>query len=262
MIYSSHDLGITTIRARPGRRSYGMGLGIILLDDVYPGFPGDLRNASGYPFPIQYAIARDVDIHRLVVEEDKSPCLEPVRRAAQHLEEMGCRAIAAECGYFAYFQREIAASVRVPVFMSSLLQVPFAQQLIGPDRVVGILVANATYLTERHLASVGIMPGTNYVVGGAMEGGRCAEFDHLWTGDLRTDPPAADYAAAEAEFLGVAASFVRQHPDMGALVLECTGFPPFARALQQEIDLPVFSWGTLLDYAYSVAVHRDYYGYV
>jgi hypothetical protein len=40
------------------------------------------------------------------------------------------------------------------------------------------------------------------------------------------------------------------------------GFPPFARALQREIDLPVFSWGTLLDYAYSVAVHRDYYRHV
>jgi hypothetical protein len=175
---------------------------------------------------------------------------------------MGCRAIAAECGYFAYFQREIAASVRVPVFTSSLLQVPFAQQLIGPDRVVGILVANANYLTERHLASVGIEPGSNYVVGGAMEGGRCAEFDHLWTGGLRTEPPAADYEVAEAEFLGVAVDFVRQHPHMGALVLECTGFPPFARALQREIDLPVFSWGTLLDYAYSVVVHRDYYGHV
>ena len=36
----------------------------------------------------------------------------------------------------------------------------------------------------------------------------------------------------------------------------------FARALQRRIDIPVFSWGTLLDYAYSVAVHRDYYGHV
>ena len=180
-----------------------MGLGIILLDDVYPGFPGDVRNASGYPFPIQYEIARDVDIHRLVVEEDKSPCLEPVRRAAQHLEEMGCRAIAAECGYFAYFQREIAASVRVPVFMSSLLQVPFAQQLIGPDRVVGILMAEECYLSEHHLRSVGIAAGSNYVVGGALDAGRCVEFNHLWTGGKRSDPPAAEYAKAEAEFLGV-----------------------------------------------------------
>jgi hypothetical protein len=48
---------------------------------------------------------------------------------------------------------------------------------------------------------------------------------------------------------------------MGAMVLECTGFPPFARALQRELDISIFSWGTLLDYAYSVAVHRDYYGH-
>ena len=238
MNHSSHDPAITTIRARPNRRAYGMGLGIILLDDVYPGFPGDVRNASGYPFPIQYEIARDVDIHKLVVEEDKSPCLEPVRRAAQHLEEMGCRAIAAECGYFAYFQREIAASVRVPVFMSSLLQVPFAQQLIGPDRVVGILMAEECYLSEHHLRSVGIAAGSNYVVGGALDAGRCVEFNHLWTGGKRSDPPAAEYAKAEAEFLGAAVDFVRQHPDMGALVLECTGFPPFARALQREIEMP------------------------
>jgi hypothetical protein len=261
-MYQGRDLGIRFIRARPGRACYGMGLGIIILDDVYPGFPGDVRNASAFPFPIQYEIARGVDIFKLVVEEDKSPCLEPVRQAALNLERMGCRAIAAECGYFAYFQREIAASVNVPVFMSSLLQVPLAQQLVGPGRVVGILMANAHYLTERHLEAVGIALGSNYVVGDAMSSGKCREFDHLWTQGRRTDPPAADYVRAEREFLEVAAEFVAQHPNMGALVLECTGFSPFARALQREIDLPVFSWGTLLDYAYSVVVHRDYYGHV
>ena len=186
MVYPIHDPAITTIRARPNRRAYGMGLGIILLDDVYPGFPGDVRNASGYPFPIQYEIARDVDIHRLVVEEDKSPCLEPVRRAAQHLEEMGCRAIAAECGYFAYFQREIAASVRVPVFMSSLLQVPFAQQLIGPDRVVGILMAEECYLSEHHLRSVGIAAGQQ------LRGGRRAG-----RGPVRGVQPSVDRRQAQ-----------------------------------------------------------------
>jgi hypothetical protein len=49
---------------------------------------------------------------------------------------------------------------------------------------------------------------------------------------------------------------------MGALLLECSGTPPFARAIQQAINLPVLSWGTLLDYAYSLAVHRDYYGHI
>ena len=261
-MYQGRDTGIHSIRARKDQRVYGMGLGIIILDDVYPGFPGDVRNASAYPFPIQYEIAQDVDIHTLVVQEDKSACLEPVVRAARNLEKMGCRAIAAECGYFACFQREVAASVGVPVFMSSLLQVPLAQQLVGPERVVGILMANASYLTDRHIESVGIRLGTNYVIGDAMSSGRCREFDHLWTKELRSDPPAADYAKAEAEFVQVAVEFFQQHPNMGAMVLECTGFPPFARALQREIEIPIFSWGTLLDYAYSVVVHRDYYGHV
>lgn len=37
--------------------------------------------------------------------------------------------------------------------------------------------------------------------------------------------------------------------------------PPFARALQRQIDLPVFSWGTFMDYANSVPIHRDDYGH-
>jgi hypothetical protein len=239
-----------------------MGLGILILDDVYPGFPGDVRNASGYPFPIQYEIVDGIDIDQLVVAEDKSPCLEPLLRAARRLERLGCRAIAGECGYLAYFQREVAASVRVPVFMSSLLQVPIAQQTIAPEQVVGILVANSKYLTEHHMKSVGIRLGSNYVIAGAMDDYRCQEFDHLWTTGLRSDPPGADYLKAEAEFLQVGVEFYKQHANMGAMVLECTGFPPFARALQRQIDIPVYSWGTLLDYAYSVVAHRDYYGHV
>lgn len=261
-MYQSRDPGIRRIRARRNRYVSGMGLGILLLDDVYPGFPGDVRNASGYPFPIQYQIVEGIDINRLVVAEDKSPCLEPLLRAARLLERIGCRAIAGECGYFSYFQQEVAASVNIPVFMSSLLQVPIAQQTISPDQVVGILVAQAKYLTNRHLESVGIRLDSNYVIGGAMDDFRCEEFDHLWTTGLRNTPPGADYKKAEAEFVQVGIEFYRQHPNMGAMVLECTGFPPFARALQREIDIPVFSWGTLLDYAYSVAVHRDYYGHV
>jgi hypothetical protein len=258
----NRDVNINYIRARKDFRCYGMGLGIIILDDVYPGFPGDVRNASAYPFPIQYEVAEGVDIWSLVWEDDKSPCLEPIRRAAKKLERMGCRAIAAECGYFALFQQEIAATVNVPVFMSSLLQVPLAQQLIGPDKVVGILAAQKQRMTEDHLRSVGIQIGSNYVVAGAEDEGRCPEFDHLWIASLRPDPVGAYYDKAEKEFLAVATDFFAAYPNMGAMLMECTGMQPFARAVQARIDIPIFTWGTLLDYAYSVVVHRDYYGHV
>ena len=261
-MYRNRDFGIDHIKARKDHRCYGMGLGIIILDDVYPGFPGDVRNASAFPFPVQYEIVEGVDIWALVHEEDKSPCREPIRKAAKKLESMGCRAIAAECGYFAYFQKDIAGYVDVPVFMSSLLQVPLAQQLIGPERVVGIMAARSAQLLQIHLEAVGIQLGSNYVITGAEDDGACPEFENLWYAPTRPDPPEAYYDKAEKEFLKVAVDFYKAHPNMGAMMLECTGMQPFARAIQREIDIPIFSWGTLLDFAYSVVVHRDYYGHV
>lgn len=259
---TGRDFGIERIYSRRDHACYGMGLGIIILDEVYPGFPGDVRNASAYPFPIQYEIAEGVDIPRLVASDDRGPLLEPIIKAARKLERMGCRAIAAECGYFAWFQKEIAASVKVPVFASSLLQIPLAQMVIAPDRSVGVLVARGDRLSERHLQSVGVTLGTNYIVHGVKDGGKTPQFDSLWTAELRPEVPTADYELAERDIVKVAKEFVAANPEVGALVLECTGFQPFGRAIQRAVDLPVFSWSTLLDYAYSVAVHRDFYGHV
>jgi len=263
----TRDTGIRDIRARQNHTCYGMGLGIIILDDVYPGFPGDVRNASAWPFPVQYDIVQSVDIDKLVdnPDVDKDTLLQPIIESARRLERMGCRAIAAECGFFAYYQRDIAAAVNVPVFMSSLLQVPWAQQLVGPEKIVGILTGAPEGLTAKHLGAVGIASGSNVEIFDTYErcGADVAEFRKLWsTTGLRSNPPGANYEKAERELVTAACSILKDRPQLGALVLECTGYPPFARAIQHAIDVPVFSWGTLLDYAFSVAAHRDYYGHV
>ena len=255
------DLGIKSIKTRKNQLCYGMGLGVIILDWINPGFPGDVRNASAYPFPIQYEIAEGVDIQALVWAEDKSPCLDSIKRAAKKLEKIGCRAIVTECGYFGYFQKEIAALVDVPAFMSSLLQVPLAQQIVGANKVVGIMLATKEFLTEDHLKAVGIQPGSNYVLAGIKETGCCSGFMGLYLYPEASQRQ-ADYNLLEKELVEFAIDFYQAHPNMGAMVLECTGFPPFARSIQRAIDIPVFSAGTLLDYAYSVVVHRDYYGHV
>ncbi len=261
MINQQRNFRINHIQTSQRHHCYGMGLGIIILDEPYPGFPGDSRNASAYPFPIQYEIAEGLDGKELLFQSDKSTYLQPIQTAAQKLEKIGCRAIVGECGYFAYFQKEIANSVNVPVFMSSLLQVPLAQQVIRSDQVVGILVFSKAVLTPVHLQAVGIQPDSNYVIDGIMESGCCPEITNLY---MSPDPFArgADYDTIERELVDFAIDFARRYPQMGALLLECSGTQPFARSIQQAVNLPVFSLGTLLDYAYSVIVHRDYYGHV
>lgn len=263
MYYKNRDLGIENIKAKKEHVAYGMGLGIMLLDEVYPGFPGDVRNASAFPFPIQYDIVEGIDIHKLVFEEDKSPCLEPILAAAKRLERMGVKAIAAECGYFAYFQQEVSNHVEIPVFMSSLLQVPLIQQIVGLNNQVGILCAFKDNLTPKHLMNVGINPDSNLVIAGAIDDYDSLEFDNMWMPNKRqTEVPEGNFSKAEANMIRICKDFVSKNPNMKALMFECTGFQPFARAVQREIGLPIFSWGTLLDYAYSVTVHRDYYGHL
>lgn len=261
MIYQPRNPRIQSIQTSAKRHCYGMGLGIIILDEMYPGFPGDTRNASAYPFPIQYEIAEGLDGKELLFQANKSSFLAPIEKAAKKLEKIGCRAIAGECGYFAYFQKDITRCVNIPVFMSSLLQVPLAQQLIGDDRVVGILVFSKKVLSDKHLEAVGVRSNSNYAIEGILESDRCPELTNLY---MSPDPlsRSACYEKIEAELTELAIDFYQRYPNMGALLLECSGMQPFARSIQQAIDLPVFSWGTLLDYAYSVSVHRDYYGHV
>ena len=175
---------------------------------------------------------------------------------------MGCRAIAAECGYFAYFQKDVTKAVDVPVFMSSLLQVPFIQQLIGPDKSVGIVCAQKRFLTDKHLENVGIDLKSNFIIAGAQDEYSCPEFDNLWDHEKRPKTPEIYYDKAEEDMIKICSDFCSKNKNIGALMLECTGMQPFARAIQRKIGLPVFSWGTLLDYAYSAVVHRDYYGHV
>lgn len=262
MLYQNRDFGINHITTRKNHTCYGMGLGIMVLDDPYPGFPGDVRNPSAFPYPIQYEIVEGVDNQTLVWDQDKTPCREPILRAAKKLERMGCRAIAAECGYFAYFQPDVAGHVAVPTFMSSLLQVPFIQQVIGPHKKVGIVCAQKRFLTDHHLRNVGITIGSNYIVAGAQDEHSCTAFDSLWDPEKRPEIPESYYDTAEKEMVKVCRDVVAANPGVGAIMLECTGMQPFARAVQHALDLPVFSWGTLLDYAYSVVAHRDYYGHV
>ena len=66
-----------------------------------------------------------------------------------------------------------------------------------------------------------------------------------------------NYDKAETDMVRICTVVYKAHRHIGALMLACTGMQPVARSVQRALDLPAFSGGTLLDYAYSVVVHRD-----
>jgi hypothetical protein len=55
------------------------------------------------------------------------------------------------------------------------------------------------------------------------------------------DRPELDVDAARAENVTAARALVDAHPDIGALVLECTNMTPYARDIRAATGVPVFS---------------------
>ena len=66
----------------------------------------------------------------------------------------------------------------------------------------------------------------------------------------------------EAGLVGLANDLVRENPEVGALLLECTLFPTHAHAVQESVQLPVFDFSTLIDWVYSGVVRRSFSGYI
>jgi len=142
-------------------------------------------------------------------------------------------AITTNCGFLVKFQREIAASVRVPVFTSSLLLVPLVHRLLPPGRRVGIMAVNAGTLTAEHLAGAGIGGDIPIAVAGM-------ETEKEFTRVLLGNELVLDVDVAREEHVRVARRLVAEHGDIGAVVLECTNMPPYTADIQRETGLPVF----------------------
>ena len=229
----------------------GPAVGIIMLDTVFPRIPGDIGNPLTFPFPVRYQVVRGASPQRVVKEADVR-LLEPFIEAARGLEREGVRAIATSCGFLAMFQREMADAVNIPVFSSSLLQVPMAHTVIGRGRKVGILTASAESLTDRHFAGVGIRDIPMVVMG--------MEDADEFTRAFIVGNPAPDLKKIREEMVEAARKMAAFCPNIGALVLECTNMPPCAREVQQVLDVPVFDAVTLVRYVHSILGREEFSG--
>jgi Asp/Glu/Hydantoin racemase len=236
---------------RGGRTVYGQPLGILMLDTRFPRPPGDVGNATTWPFPTQYRIVKGADTSRIMGQEPDPTLLEPFVEAARDLEAHGVRAITTSCGFLAIFQRELAAAVSVPVLTSALLQVPIAARLLRPNQKVAVLTEQP-HLTERHFQGVGWSAQDVPVVLESLPPD--AIFPTVFIGNSLE----CDTDVLECEMVELARRTVRDHPEVGALVLECTNFVPYSQAMRRATGLPIYDLYTLVMWATLGLEGRDF----
>jgi aspartate/glutamate racemase len=236
-----------------GKNIYGYPVGILMLETQFPRIPGEIGNATTWDFPVLYKIVKKATPD-VVVRKGAPGLLEPFIRGAQELEREGVRAITTNCGFLALFQGEMASAVSIPVFTSSLMQVPLVHMMIKPSQKVGVITIHSKSLTQKHLSCVGADKTPLLIYGTEEE----EEFSRV----ILDDEMEMDVCKSRGDLVRVAKRMVSEHPEVGAIVLECTNMPPYAAAIQREVALPVFDIYTLVIMVYHAVVRRDFSGYM
>lgn len=227
---------------RTGFNIYGIKIGILCLESYYSKLPGHIKNAATFEFPIRYKIVKSATPERIVELADMS-LLEPFIEAAKELEREGIEAITTSCGFLCLFQREIADAVSIPVFASSLIQVPMLSKMLGKHRKVGVITASKSSLTSKHFNAVGIDPSSVHVVG--MDGKE--EFNKVI---IKRKTTVLNVDRLRDEVLSVVKELMEGPDDLGAVVLECTDLSPFINDIRDITRLPIFDIVTLTKMVY------------
>lgn len=218
-------------------------LGILMLDSRFPRIPGDVGHPDSWPFPIRTRIVPTASPDR-VVRRDPSTLLPAFVAAGRELAGEGVACITTSCGFLSIFQAELAAALPLPVLTSSLLQVGAVNGLLPPGRRAGLLTISASTLAPRHLALAGVPDGTPI---GTTEGGQ--EF----TRAILDDRAELDVDKARMDTVGAALKLHAAHPDLGAIVLECTNMGPYADDIRAATGLPVWSILNFATWMYAAA---------
>jgi len=242
-----------------GQLIYGPRIGILQLAANIPMLPGDVGNPTTFDFPVVYELIEEIDPFWVLAEEPHPVVMEKVIAACKRLTMQGVTTIIGNCGFFANYQPEVAKSLDpgVQFFPSSLNQVPMLLISVGDNKKVGILTASKKLLMPSPaLKNVGVSDEDmkRIVVYGNEDG----EQMKLITGETGRFNP----KALEKELVDLGTKMIREHPDVGAVVLECTEFPPYAHAIQNAIRRNVWDFTTMANFMQDGAVRKPFTGWM
>ncbi|MGO4890534.1 aspartate/glutamate racemase family protein [Anaerobacillus sp. MEB173] len=243
----------TIITMKKGQYIAGYSVGILFLDDCwYPVLPGNVANLGTYDFPVRLKVVPNCTQERIHVGDPT--LLDDIIKAAKEFEAEGARAIAAACGFFGNFQDKVAAAVDIPVYLSSVVQVPWIKTGLKPTQKIGMLTADAQGITPELFKSCGIDDPSICVV---RDLGRLPEFSAIIE-----SRGSFDNEKVRKEVVDAAVKMVNENPDIGAILLECSDLPPYAADIQRAVKLPVYDFITMIKWVHFATSQKPYHGFI
>lgn len=244
----------------PNRTFGGVAIGIILFGLAdYPIPVGCLENAGSFKYPVHFRDIPAATTVNVVKPGANSEVLEQIIGAAKEFEKQGCRAVIGGCGYFANYLPEVREQVNLPVYMSSLQQLPMIFTSLPKNKKIGVICADATVLPKAAaLANIGLTEEQKARL--VIDGGNVSDMPEMNEQILKITGQ-FNPRKFELEVTDVAKKMKEREPDIAAFLMECSMYPMCSASVQEATRLPVYDFITMIDWVESAVVQKPYYGY-
>lgn len=242
----------------PGRNVGGVTIGLMQVRASVPMMPGNVSNATTFPFPLLY---RELSPHNTIdvmAMEPVEDFVDAIVDAANWFELQGVSAFMGNCGFFGTYQKVVSERVDIAFYSSALMQLPMVLQSIPRHKKVAVITANGPLLRAvPAIENCGLSAedkANRVVIEGCEES---PEFSSTVMMNARRYSP----YKLEQEILAATLRCTENH-DIGAVVFECTELSPHAVAIQKAVRLPVYDYTTMTNFIYSACVRRDFTGHI
>jgi hypothetical protein len=212
-------------------------LAVLQLDTRFPRYLGDIGHPGSVQMPVRHYVVQGA-APASIVQPTPQDWLPQFVSVAKQSQADGAGWITTSCGFLATYQLALEQALNIPVITSSLLQFASLEQRFGVG-TVGVLTMSSAALSTAVKNAANLTKTTP--VCGMLETGP-GEF----TRSILENHATLEKSLAQREVLGVCKVFVTAHPQLKALLLECTNLGPYRAAIAQSTDLPVFDLISLI----------------
>ena len=245
-MYNFKNTIASNVPNNPQQSIAGFPVGIIVIEDSMHLLPGNIANAQSFSFPVLYEVLEGVRFPDII--SCKTEIEERIIKAGHNLVKRGAKIVMGACGSFANYQKQTAAALPVPTFLTVMMQVPWILPSLKPDQKIGVIAAAASALTPKVFDQSGIADPDRLVIDEAI---KLDSFMKMANCDPTFDPKQLSHDMTQ-----LAKQMVDNHPEIAVILLQCSDMPPFAAAIQDCVQLPVFDMTSIVEWAARAAMRR------
>lgn len=230
-------------------------LGVVRLDYDYPPAPGDIDSPESYAYDVFYRVVPGLTFAMCQSGKMTDEVENNFVDAVKYLVSKGVTGITGDCGFMMYFQQLARRNCNLPVFMSSLAQLPAVTCAFNQHELIAILTANSETLKPmRNLIKdeCGVDPDERrFIIVGAQD---VPGFEAVAAGGK------VNVEKVTPGMVELCHQTLKQFPKVRGFLLECTELPPYADAIRASTRLPVWDSITGCDYFISGAQDNARFG--